>query len=274
MVEMGTDRIHHGFWKDMDPDAPQARAGRPLREGDPRLPRRTSTACSRDLLRHADDETAVLRPSPTTAPSAWTAASASTSGCARRASSALKREPRAAPARAMCGIDWSTTRGSGPRAATTRASSSTWRAASPRRRRSRRPTTSASATSSIEAHLRRSRTSSGQADPDEVFRPEDVYPEISGVAPDLIVHFGDLYWRAVGTVGGDEGHLHVRQRHRARTTPTTRSTACSSCAAPGRRARPAPERAPARHGPHRASSCWASRCRRRCAAPSLLESLM
>jgi predicted AlkP superfamily phosphohydrolase/phosphomutase len=25
------------------------------------------------------------------------------------------------------------------------------------------------------------------------------------VAPDLIVHFGDLLWRSVGTVGGDEG---------------------------------------------------------------------
>jgi predicted AlkP superfamily phosphohydrolase/phosphomutase len=38
-----------------------------------------------------------------------------------------------------------------------------------------------------------------------VFRPEDVYPEVNGVAPDLIVHFGDLYWRSVGTIGGDEG---------------------------------------------------------------------
>ena len=28
---------------------------------------------------------------------------------------------------------------------------------------------------------------------------------MNGVAPDLIVHFGDLLWRAVGTVGGDEG---------------------------------------------------------------------
>ncbi|MDX6561917.1 MAG: hypothetical protein QOD65_1731, partial [Gaiellales bacterium] len=42
----------------------------------------------------------------------------------------------------------------------------------------------------------------------KVFRPEDVYPEIKGIAPDLIVHFGDLLWRAVGTVGGDEG-LHT-----------------------------------------------------------------
>ena len=28
---------------------------------------------------------------------------------------------------------------------------------------------------------------------------------MSGVAPDLIVHFGDLLWRSVGTIGGDEG---------------------------------------------------------------------
>ena len=68
----------------------------------------------------------------------------------------------------------------------------------------RPPTTSACATSS---------PSASPAIPDEhgdpigtkVFRPEDVYPEINGVAPDLIVHFGDLLWRSVGTVGGDDG---------------------------------------------------------------------
>jgi predicted AlkP superfamily phosphohydrolase/phosphomutase len=38
-----------------------------------------------------------------------------------------------------------------------------------------------------------------------VHKPEDVYPAAKGVPPDLIVHFGDLFWRAVGTVGGDEG---------------------------------------------------------------------
>jgi predicted AlkP superfamily phosphohydrolase/phosphomutase len=35
----------------------------------------------------------------------------------------------------------------------------------------------------------------------KVFRPQDVYPEVRGVAPDLIVYFGDLRWRSVGTVG-------------------------------------------------------------------------
>jgi predicted AlkP superfamily phosphohydrolase/phosphomutase len=32
-----------------------------------------------------------------------------------------------------------------------------------------------------------------------------VYEQVSGVAPDLIVHFGDLLWRSVGTVGGPDG---------------------------------------------------------------------
>jgi predicted AlkP superfamily phosphohydrolase/phosphomutase len=37
-----------------------------------------------------------------------------------------------------------------------------------------------------------------------VYRPEDVYPEVRGVAPDLIVYFGDLEWRSVGQVGRGE----------------------------------------------------------------------
>jgi len=34
-----------------------------------------------------------------------------------------------------------------------------------------------------------------------VFRPRDVYREVRNVAPDLIAHFGGLYWRSVGGVG-------------------------------------------------------------------------
>ncbi|HXF57594.1 MAG TPA: alkaline phosphatase family protein [Actinomycetota bacterium] len=55
-----------------------------------------------------------------------------------------------------------------------------------------------------------------------VFKPEDVYPEVRGVAPDLIVYFGDLEWRSVGQVGtgrvftyendtGPDGANHDRQ---------------------------------------------------------------
>jgi predicted AlkP superfamily phosphohydrolase/phosphomutase len=35
----------------------------------------------------------------------------------------------------------------------------------------------------------------------KVLKPQDVYPEVRGVAPDLLVYFGDLAWRSVGAVG-------------------------------------------------------------------------
>jgi predicted AlkP superfamily phosphohydrolase/phosphomutase len=44
----------------------------------------------------------------------------------------------------------------------------------------------------------------GRALGTKVYRPQDVYPEVRGVAPDLIVYFGDLEWRSVGQVGGGE----------------------------------------------------------------------
>jgi len=37
----------------------------------------------------------------------------------------------------------------------------------------------------------------------QVYKPEEIYRQCNGVAPDLIVYFDDLEWRAVGTVGYD-----------------------------------------------------------------------
>jgi predicted AlkP superfamily phosphohydrolase/phosphomutase len=34
-----------------------------------------------------------------------------------------------------------------------------------------------------------------------VLKPQDVYTEVRGVAPDLLVYFGDLAWRSVGSIG-------------------------------------------------------------------------
>jgi predicted AlkP superfamily phosphohydrolase/phosphomutase len=42
----------------------------------------------------------------------------------------------------------------------------------------------------------------------KVFRPQDVYPDVRGVAPDLIVYFGDLDWRSVGTLGNPSVFTH------------------------------------------------------------------
>ncbi len=35
----------------------------------------------------------------------------------------------------------------------------------------------------------------------KVYKPQEIYKECNGVPPDLIVYFGDLSWRSVGTVG-------------------------------------------------------------------------
>jgi predicted AlkP superfamily phosphohydrolase/phosphomutase len=38
-------------------------------------------------------------------------------------------------------------------------------------------------------------------------RPEDLYEDQEGIPPDLLVYFGDLFWRSVGQVG--TGSVHV-----------------------------------------------------------------
>ncbi len=40
-----------------------------------------------------------------------------------------------------------------------------------------------------------------------VFKPDELYREVRNVAPDLIVHFGGLYWRSIGTVGHKKLHI-------------------------------------------------------------------
>ncbi|MBA3915372.1 MAG: alkaline phosphatase family protein, partial [Acidobacteriales bacterium] len=42
-----------------------------------------------------------------------------------------------------------------------------------------------------------------------VFKPKDLYRSVRNVAPDLIVHFGGLYWRSIGSVG--HSALHVQE---------------------------------------------------------------
>jgi predicted AlkP superfamily phosphohydrolase/phosphomutase len=40
-----------------------------------------------------------------------------------------------------------------------------------------------------------------------VFKPEEIYHTVKNVAPDLIVHFGALYWRSIGGVGYSTIHV-------------------------------------------------------------------
>jgi predicted AlkP superfamily phosphohydrolase/phosphomutase len=42
-----------------------------------------------------------------------------------------------------------------------------------------------------------------------VFKPKDLYENVRNISPDLIVHFGGLYWRSIGTVG--HSAIHVQE---------------------------------------------------------------
>jgi predicted AlkP superfamily phosphohydrolase/phosphomutase len=200
MVEMGTDRIHHGFWKDMDPQhrkhVPGGRYEQAILDYHVHV-----DGLLANLLRHADDETAVLVVSDHGAKrmeggvriNEW---------LRQEGLLALQREPEGRSSTRDCGIDWSRTKvwaegGYYSRVFLNvegREPDGTIPAADYERFRDE-----------LIERIGAIPDDRGQPMATKVFRPEDVYPEIKGIAPDLIVHFGDLYWRAVGTVGGDEG---------------------------------------------------------------------
>jgi len=41
-----------------------------------------------------------------------------------------------------------------------------------------------------------------------VHRPADLYEHVEGIPPDLVVYFGDLTWRSIGTLGWNQIHFH------------------------------------------------------------------
>ena len=51
------------------------------------------------------------------------------------------------------------------------------------------------------ASLENQRDQTGQKINTKVFKPEEIYSECRNIPPDLIVYYGDLAWRSVGSVG-------------------------------------------------------------------------
>jgi predicted AlkP superfamily phosphohydrolase/phosphomutase len=61
----------------------------------------------------------------------------------------------------------------------------------------------------LQAKLEATVDGTGQLMGTLVFKPEEIYKSVHNIAPDLIVHFGGLYWRSIGSVG--HGCLHVQE---------------------------------------------------------------
>ncbi|HJQ73416.1 MAG TPA: alkaline phosphatase family protein [Gaiellaceae bacterium] len=199
MVEIGLDRMHHAFWADLDErhhrHDPAGRYGSAIFD----YVRHLDELIAR-LLSHADDDTAVLV--------------VSDHGAKRmeggiRINEWLRREgflrtrsrPNGVTSLAGAGVDWSATtawgeggyygrvflnvEGREPQGAVPRADFERVRG-------------------ELAERLASIPGPEGERLKNRVHTPEELYDEVNGVPPDLLVFFGDLSWRAVGTVGGEE----------------------------------------------------------------------
>jgi predicted AlkP superfamily phosphohydrolase/phosphomutase len=199
-VEMGPDRMQHGFWKHMDPLHRKHVAGNPYEDAIRDYYRHLDGLVGR-LLRFADEDTVVVVLSDHGAKrldggirlNEW---------LRQEGLLATLREPELAAKPQDLGIDWSRT------VAWTDGGYYARIFLNVEGREPEGIVSPADYEATRDDLIRRI-----EAIPDElgrplgtrVHRPEEIYPEVNGIAPDLIVVFGDLLWRCVATVGGDEG---------------------------------------------------------------------
>ncbi len=200
MVEMGHDRIHHGFWKFMDTTHRKHEPGNRYERAILDYYKHSDELIGR-LLRHADDDTLVLVLSDHGAKrldggirvNEW---------LRREGLLALQAEPDGVQLPKQIGIDWANTTAWGDGGYYARIFLNV---------KGREPEGTVApedyeaVRDDLAARLAAIPDDQGNPLDTHVYRPEELYAEVNGVAPDLIAIFGDLLWRSVATVGGEEG---------------------------------------------------------------------
>ena len=203
MVEMGTDRVHHAFWRYSDPEhrlyEPGNRFETAMRDYyagvDEKLGR---------LLTLTDDETAVLVVSDHGAKridggicvNEWLRPG----GLPRAEGGAVRAPTPLTPEM----IDWAQTTAWGEGGYYCRLFLNVPAA-------SREGTVAPEDYERVRTELKEKLEALGDDQGRPIgtvaHRPEELYAERNGIVPDLMVYFGDLYWRSVGQVG--TGTVHV-----------------------------------------------------------------
>jgi predicted AlkP superfamily phosphohydrolase/phosphomutase len=202
MVEMGTDRMHHAFWRYSDPEHRLYEPGNPFEGAMLDYYRALDDKIGR-LLRFADDETAVLIVSDHGAKridggiciNEWLRAEGYLT---------LKEEPaEPTPLRPEL-VDWERTRAWGEGGYYCRLNLNV---------AGREPsgTVPPDEFDSLRRELKEKLEALGDDQGRPIgtiaYRPEELYGERNGIPPDLLVYFGDLAWRSIGQVG--TGSVHV-----------------------------------------------------------------
>jgi predicted AlkP superfamily phosphohydrolase/phosphomutase len=200
LVEMGPDRMHHAFWKYMDPEHRKHEPGSPFESAILDYHRHVDGLLAK-LLEQVDEDTVVFVLSDHGAKrldggiriNEW---------LRREGLLATLAEPDGVSSLRDVGVDWPRTTAWGEGGYYARVFLNV---------RGREPegVVEPDEYEAVRDDLARRIAAipddAGRAISTAVYRPEDLYEESHGVPPDLIVVFGDLFWRSVGTVGGDEG---------------------------------------------------------------------
>jgi len=202
MVEMGTDRIHHGFWRFMDPEHRLYEPGNPYEAQVLDYYRRLDEKIA-SLLRFADDDTAVLVVSDHGA-KRMDGGICVNEWLRREGYLVLKEEPDGPVRLTPDLVDWSRTAAWGEGGYYCRLFLNV---------EGREPEGVVSAAdyervrTELKERLEALGDEKGRPIGTVAHRPEELYADPQGIVPDLLVYFGDLYWRSIGQVGTDAVHV-------------------------------------------------------------------
>jgi len=202
LVEMGLDRLHHGFWSYMDPEHHKYEPGNPFE------------SAIRDYYRHLDGELASLlelAPRDTLVLVVSDHGSKRMDGgicfnewLMREGYLTLRNPPTTPTPIGKATIDWTRTKAWGDGGYYGRLFMNV---------KGREPEGVVDPADyervrdELIAGIAAITDHHGRPLGSRAYRPEEIYREVRGVAPDLIVYFGDLAWRSVGAVG--MGGIHT-----------------------------------------------------------------
>lgn len=201
-VEMGVDRLYHGFWRHF------ARDHRLFEPGNPYENAMFEYHAYLDelmggLLELVDDDTLVLVVSDHGAKS-MVGGICVNEWLIREGYLTVKEMPSEPTRLSMDNIDWSKTRAWGEGGYYGRIMINV---------EGREPEGTVPASEyeafrdELIARLEALGDEAGRPIGTRALKPEQVYREVKNIAPDLIVYFGDLEWRSAGTIGGGSVHI-------------------------------------------------------------------
>jgi predicted AlkP superfamily phosphohydrolase/phosphomutase len=195
-VEIGVDRVHHGFWRYHDPAHRWHEAGSPFRDTIHDYYRHVDAHLGK-LLRLIDDDTVIVVVSDHGA-RRMEGGICINEWLAREGFLMPRSRPAAPTPFEKCEIDWSRTTAWGGGGYYGRIFLNV---------KGREPEGCVDprdydrVRDDLAARLEALTDHEGRPLGSRVFRPERIYRECRGVPPDLLVYFGNLAWRSIGSLG-------------------------------------------------------------------------